>query len=296
MCKCGFALFLLSSCAWAQGGPTEGPRDAVVAVINGRNITLSEYKRILEAQDAQMRGLATRDPKAFLEQYALYEGVLGAAEKAGLDQQSPFKERIAMARRQILIAAMVDEHHKNFNVSDQEARKFYNNNQDLYHQVIVRVIFISKVSETRNLADGKVIKAATPEEIKAKVEKAAKVAREGGDFAKVAREFSDDPASADKGGEFPHPIRPNSGNVPQNIRNAVLAAKAGEIVGPIEHDTGYYIFKIVSSGLASFDQVKDDLVRELKDAGLRFWLDGFKKNSSVTVQNEALLTEAAKAK
>ena len=232
MCKCIFALFSLSWCAWAQGGPVEGPKDAVVAVVNGRNLTLSEYKRMLEAQDGQMRGLATRNPKAFLEQYALYEGVLGAAEKAGLDQQSPFKERIAMARRQILIAAMVDEHHKNFTVSDQDARKFYNDNQDLYHQVMVRVVFISKASETRNLADGKVIKAMTPEEIKAKVAKAVKAAREGVDFAKVAREFSDDPASAEKGGEFPHPIRPNTGNVPQNIRNAVSSRQSWEDCRP----------------------------------------------------------------
>ena len=35
----------------------------------------------------------------------------------------------------------------------------------------------------------------------------------------------------------------------RNIRSAVLAAKAGDIVGPMEHATGYYIFKVLTNGL-----------------------------------------------
>src|SRR5688572_24040446 len=94
MRKCSFALLLLSACAWAQPTPIpENPPDPVVAEVNGRKITKSEYKKILEAQDGNMRSLAEKQPKAFLEQYALYESVLAAAEKAGLDKQSPFKEK-----------------------------------------------------------------------------------------------------------------------------------------------------------------------------------------------------------
>jgi parvulin-like peptidyl-prolyl isomerase len=296
MCKRCFALLLLSVCAWTQSLPIDDPSDAVVAVVNGRKITKSEYQKMVEAQDANMRALAQQQPKAFLEQYALYDAVLTAAEKAGLDKQSPFKERIAMSRRQILVTGFIDQHHKDFNVPIEEAKSFYEKNKDLYQQAMVRVIFVTGMSETRNLGDDKVTKARTPEETKERAETAAKLAREGIDFAKVAQQYSDDPESAKKGGEFPHPIRPTSANVPSNIRGPILGAKAGEIIGPIQHDTGFYIFKVLSNGQASFDQVKEDLVKEMKDAGLKHWLDEFKKNSSVSIQNEALLTEAAKAK
>jgi hypothetical protein len=296
MCKRCFALLLLSVCAWTQSLPIDDPSDAVVAVVNGRKITKSEYQKMVEAQDANMRALAQQQPKAFLEQYALYDAVLTAAEKAGLDKQSPFKERIAMSRRQILVTGFIDQHHKDFNVPIEEAKSFYEKNKDMYQQAMVRVIFVTGMSETRNLGDDKVTKARTPEETKERAETAAKLAREGIDFAKVAQQYSDDPESAKKGGEFPHPIRPTSANVPSNIRGPILAAKAGEIIGPIQHDTGFYIFKVLSNGQASFDQVKEDLVKEMKDAGLKHWLDEFKKNSSVSIQNEALLTEAAKAK
>lgn len=296
MPKCSFALVLLSFCAWSQSLPVNDPQEAIVAEINGRKITLSEYKRILAAQDGKMRSIAERQPKAFLEEYALYETILTAAEKAGFEQKSPFKERIAATRKQILITGFIDENHKNFDVSESDAKKLYDANRDLYQQAKVRVIFISRTNQTVNLADRKVTAASTEEEIKAKVETASKMAREGVDFAKVAKEFSDDKASAENGGEFPHPIRPGSGNIPQHIRLPILEAKAGDIVGPIEHETGYYIFKIESNGLAPFDQVKDDVVKEMKDARLKHWLDQFKKTSSVTIADEALLTEAAKSK
>jgi parvulin-like peptidyl-prolyl isomerase len=76
----------------------------------------------------------------------------------------------------------------------------------------------------------------------------------------------------------------------------VLNAKTGDIVGPITHETGYYIFKIESNGPADLDQVREDIVKEMKDANLKQWLDEFKKTSSVTVANEALLKEAGKGK
>jgi parvulin-like peptidyl-prolyl isomerase len=296
MCKRSFALLLLSACAWTQSLPIDNPSDPTVAVVNGRKISKSEYRKMIEAQDPNMRALAEKQPKVFLEQYALYETMLQAAEKAGLEKQNPFKEKIAMARRQILVSGLIDQQHKDFNVPIEDAKSFYENNKDMYQQAMVRVIFITGMSETRNIGDSNAVKARTPEDIKARAEAAARLAREGKDFAAVAKQYSDDPESAAKGGEFPHPIRPTSANVPANIRGPVLAAKAGDIVGPIQHETGFYIFKIVSNGQATFDQVKDDLVREMKDAGLKHWLDGFKKESSVSIQDEALLTEAAKEK
>lgn len=282
-------------CAWTQSLPTQQPKEAVIAVVNGRKLTLGEYKRIVEAQDGKMKALAIQQPKAFLEEYALYETVLAQAEKARLDQQSPYKEKLAMARKQILASAMIDETHNNFPVTTEIAKKFYDENSDMYHQAKVKVIFVSKTFEVSNL-EGEKKKSATAEEIKAKAEKAAKEARDGKDFAKLAEEYSDDPSSAKNGADFPRPIRRTSRDVPQEMRSAVLAAKAGDIIGPIEHTTGYYTFKVLTNGLAPFDQVKDDVVKELKDAGLKHWLEEVKKNSSVTVEDEALLQEAAKEK
>ena len=67
MCKRSFALLLLSVCAWTQSLPIDDPSDPVVAVVNGRKITKSEYQKMIEAQDASMQALAQQQPKAFLE-------------------------------------------------------------------------------------------------------------------------------------------------------------------------------------------------------------------------------------
>ena len=296
MCKCSFALFLLSVCAWTQTAPLPISPDPVIAVVNGRKITRSEYRKIIEAQDGNLRKMAETQPKAFLEQYGLYETILAAAEKTGLEKQSPYKEKIAMARRQILVSGLIDARHASYTVPSEQVEAFYDKNKDVFRQVMVRVIFISGLSETRNLSDGKVLKALTAQEIENKAVTAARLAKEGVDFAKVAKEHSDDQDSAAKGGEFPHPIRPNSSNVPLQIREALFAAKPGDVVGPIAHETGFYVFKIESASQAPFDQVKEEIVRELKDVSLKQWLDEFKKNSNVTIADETLLTEAAKAK
>ena len=295
MRKCCFALVLLSLCAWTQSLPTEQPKEAVVAIINGRKVTLAEFKRMLAVQDPKMKALAMQQPKAFLDEYALYETVLAQAEKARLDQQSPYKEKLAMARRQILAEAMIDETHNNFPVTPEIAKKFYDENSDMYHQATVKVIFVSKTFEVNSL-DGEKKKSATAEELKAKAERVGKEAREGADFVKLAQENSDDPNSSKNAADFPRPIRRTSRDVPQEMRGAVLAAKAGDIVGPMEHATGYYIFKVLTNGQAPFDQVKDEVVKELKDAGLKHWLEEVKKNSSVSIENDALLQEATKEK
>lgn len=268
-----------------------------MAEVNGRKITLGEYKQMVEAQDSGMRSLAQRQPKQFLEQYALYESVLQAAESAGMDQQSPFKEQLAASRKQVLVRGMIDGFHKNFTVPEEQARKFYEGNKDMYQQAMVRVIFISRGTQTFNLSDKKVTSVTTEDEIKAKVNKASAALRqENADFGKVALEFSDDRDSAAKGGVFPTPISPTSANVPAHIRQPILAAKAGDIVGPIEHESGFYLFKVDSNGEAPFDQVKETIVKQMKDAALQHWLGEFKKKSSVTIQNEAVLTEGAKTK
>ena len=87
-----------------------------------------------------------------------------------------------MARRQILVTGLIDQHHKDFNVPVEEAKAFYEKNKDMYQQAMVRVIFITGMSETRNVGDNKVTRARTPEDIKARAETAAKLAREGTGF------------------------------------------------------------------------------------------------------------------
>ena len=64
---------------------------------------------------------------------------------------------------------------------------------------------------------------------------------EGGDFEELARENSQDPGSAEQGGDLG--CNPEGGFVPE-FDEAAFEAEEGEIVGPIETDFGFHILEV----------------------------------------------------
>jgi len=78
---------------------------------------------------------------------------------------------------------------------------------------------------------------------KAKAEKILARARAGEDFAKLAREASDDPSSKESGGQLPPFTR---GQMVPEFEQAVFAMAPGEIVGPVKTQFGYHVIKLAS--------------------------------------------------
>ena len=64
---------------------------------------------------------------------------------------------------------------------------------------------------------------------------------EGGDFEELARENSQDPGSAEQGGDLG--CNPEGGFVPE-FDEAAFEAEEGEIVGPIETDFGFHVLEV----------------------------------------------------
>ncbi len=93
---------------------------------------------------------------------------------------------------------------------------------------------------------------------------AAKVRANPADFAKLAKEFSQDPGSAAQGGDlgsFPHDamVKP--------FADAVFAAKPGDIVGPVLSDFGYHVIKvgaITPAQAKPFEAVRAQIEAQMK--------------------------------
>jgi peptidyl-prolyl cis-trans isomerase C len=64
---------------------------------------------------------------------------------------------------------------------------------------------------------------------------------EGGDFEELAREYSQDPGSAEQGGDLG--CNPEGGFVPE-FEEAAFEAEEGDLVGPIETDFGFHILEV----------------------------------------------------
>ena len=265
--------------------PASGP-EMVVATVNGRKLTAKEFEAMMQSLPVQTRQTAEQQPQQFLEQYALFENILAEAEKNKLSEQPLYKAKLADARRQILVQAQLNEKTNQTTILPEAQKAFYEANREKFQQVKAKVLFVSRASTTTGLTDGQIRSATGEKEATAKAESLAKQLREGADFVALAKEHSDDASTSATGADFPTPIRANSENVPPDIRSALLAAKPGDIVGPLSHDTGFYLFRVESKGIGTFDEVKDEVYRHLKDQAVRAWLDETRKRSTVTIENQ----------
>jgi len=83
-------------------------------------------------------------------------------------------------------------------------------------------------------------------------------------FADLAKQFSQDPGSAQQGGELGSFAR---GNMVKPFDDAVFAMNVGDIVGPIETDFGYHVIKLNAVSPAKvrpFDEVKAEIATDLQ--------------------------------
>lgn len=87
----------------------------------------------------------------------------------------------------------------------------------------------------------------------------------GGDFAALARQYSKDPGSAQKGGDLGFFGR---GMMVKPFDDAVFALKAGETSGLVESDYGFHIIRLTAvepSRTKPFEEVKAQIESELAD-------------------------------
>jgi parvulin-like peptidyl-prolyl isomerase len=117
-------------------------------------------------------------------------------------------------------------------------------------------------------------------EIRKKMEDLLVRARKGEDFAALAKQYSEDPRSKDKGGLYEDCPR---GKFVKPFNDAAFSVPVGQISDIVETNFGYHILKIENrkKEIQPFDQVKAQIEAEIKkrkqDAAFDVLLTGLKK-------------------
>ena len=87
--------------------------------------------------------------------------------------------------------------------------------------------------------------------------------KSGGDFAALAKEFSDDPGSKEKGGTYEN--MPVYNWVPE-FKAAIINQKVGELSqSPVKTDYGYHIIKVISKKTPDFKDLSEEAKTMLKN-------------------------------
>ena len=142
-------------------------------------------------------------------------------------------------------------------IDDPEVEVFFQQNGDDYRReerVRIRQVLLRTDDGRRTVDEARSLMG----EIRARLDS-------GGDFASVASEHSEDPASRDQGGDLGFIAR---GEILPEVENAAFATTVGEVVGPIETSLGLHLVEVTDKqpgGLPAFDEVKEQVRSRMLD-------------------------------
>jgi parvulin-like peptidyl-prolyl isomerase len=227
------AAISFAACNGAKSGG--GGAADVAAVVNGKNITLGEVERVIREQTggqqsqlsplelgaARLQVLDSLIRDEVLFQRAEKEKTLPNEDeitkvvndqKQAAGSQERFQNALKEAgqtdeslrelvRKRLAMQKLLDKiGNKADAPSDREIEDFYNNNRQRY--VNARGVELSVIYVDPQPNQGAINDAQTPEAAQSKINFIQQRLRSGGDFATVARESSEDPQTAPRGGDI----------------------------------------------------------------------------------------------
>ena len=156
-----------------------------------------------------------------------------AAEAKKIDQTPAFPQKLAFARKKVLVETLLEQESKNA-VSDKDIKKFYDENLKPQTEVHARHILVETEAQAKDVI--------------------AKL-KGGADFAQLAKEVSKDPGS--DGGDLGYIVKDQ---VVPEFGEAAFKLDKGKISDPVKSQFGWHVIKIEDKRERkppAFDAVKD---------------------------------------
>jgi peptidyl-prolyl cis-trans isomerase C len=168
-------------------------------------------------------------------------------EKQGIDQG--------------IVQALVERELK-VEITDAQVKKFYDDNPSRFEQPeMVRASHV--LIATKDLTLGQEYSAEKKAEKKKLAEDIQKRAKAGEDFAKLAKQYSDDPGSKDNGGEYTFP----RGQMVPEFESTAFSLGTNQVSEVVPTQFGYHIIKLsekIPAKTVEFAKVEKDLRDGLK--------------------------------
>jgi peptidyl-prolyl cis-trans isomerase C len=192
-----------------------------------------------------------------------------------------------------ITAQTVLERELKINVSEEDIKKFYDDNPSKFEQPeMVRASHI--LLSTRDPETNKDLSEDQKTAKRKKAEELLKRARAGEDFAKLAKENSEDPGSKDKGGEYQF----SRGQMVGEFETAAFSLKTNEISDIVTTQFGYHIIKLsekIPAKKIELTKVTPDVKEYLtqqqmqkRQQDVQDYLQKLKKESAVEILDDNL--------
>lgn len=229
--------------------------DPIVMRINGKPVTRSEFEYSYNKNNAE-GVIDKKSVTGYVPLFIAYKLKVEAAKDARLDTLKSFQTEFATYRDQQIRPALIDS-------TDIEAfaHKIYADTQQRIdgNGGMVQVAHIL-VLVPRGATE------AQQKAAKAKADSLYKVLKKGGDFAALAKKFSQDLGSAQNGGLLPWIVK---GQTLKEFEDKAWALKDGEMSEPVKTAAGWHI--ILKKGARNFYDYasqRNDILNFMKARGL----------------------------
>lgn len=248
---------IFASAAWAEE----------LANVNGVSITTEDFKKSVEQIPPQMKAQLSNpeEKKRLLERLVDMELLSQEARKSGIDKDPLYNNEVELAKKEILVNLMVQKMNRE-KVTDEAVRSYYAKHLKDF-QLIHSSHILVKTEE---------------DAIKIKKELSA-----GGDFSELAKKYSTDPGSAQKGGDLGFMSRRQL--VPE-FADLAFKLKPNEMGGPVKSQFGYHLIKVLEVKSPKFEELTQENVRTIRSAIISDEIERLKKNGKVTINPDALKT------
>lgn len=193
------------------------------------------------------------------------------AFQTALDQAGFTEEQLRQdIREQLPVQKVQEEVVGDTEPTDEEIQAFYDENRELQfstpeQRCISHILFNADQEQQA-------------EEVKERLE-------DGGDFAELAEEFSQDPGSREQGGELGCQGR---GSFVPEFEDAAFEAEEGEIVGPVETEFGYHVIQVTEvqpEDIAPLEevrpQIREQLAQQQQVTEFEEWIEEQKEERNV---------------
>jgi parvulin-like peptidyl-prolyl isomerase len=251
------------------GKPMKGLKDStVLAEFNGKKITVADLNAYLQGITGDYRirvqDLPAQHVKKFVQQYI---DTLALYQKAKSIENTP---QFKAAKMKLAVDMWLKQRLNQIKISDAEAKKFYEENKDIYFKTTPQIKARHILVKDKKLAE-KLIN-----ELKGLHGKALEKK-----FAELAKKYSIGPSKV-QGGELgwfnPKQMVPEFAKAAEELKPGQITLK------PVKTRFGYHIILVEAkknNNYIPYEKVKSQIVAYLKQLKLKKEIDAIRKNEHV---------------
>lgn len=277
-----FCLFAIFQAPVPAAPVTQAVGTRVIAQSKSWSITESQFEAIISALPDQARELFSQPDgkRKFLDDLIQMWVLADEARSKGFDQKAERKAVLGFYANNIISSDYKDSLSGENQPSDAEIGGYYKANESDYTELNMSHIMILNADSTVVKERGGMEGALPAVEARKKLDGIRARIVAGGDFAALAKEFSQDKASAEKGGEI-GPI--GQGTLVPEMDKAAFALKPGEMSQVVASPVAFHLLRLASRRVQDLADVKAEIKEKVAATKLTDAIAAKVKAAGITI-------------